>query len=177
MRQTEKTVSALHQATPIRSSGREPLRNGQSHLTLLAPLEAQRSSCCVSGPRTDEAPLPLPTPHSLLLPFCPFPPPIFSPPLLCIHTKSLQLCLTLCDPMDCSLPGSSVHGILQARITGVGCHALLQEIVPTQGLNPHLLCLLHWWVGSLPLAPPGKPCPPSIVPSYSARDFPGGGSM
>ena len=26
-----------------------------------------------------------------------------------------QLCLTLCDPMDCSLPGSSVHGILQAR--------------------------------------------------------------
>ena len=27
-----------------------------------------------------------------------------------------QFCLTLCDPMDCSLPGSSVHGILQARI-------------------------------------------------------------
>ena len=30
--------------------------------------------------------------------------------------KSLQPCLTLCDPMDCSLPGSSVGGILQARI-------------------------------------------------------------
>ena len=30
--------------------------------------------------------------------------------------KSLHLCLTLCDPMDCSLPGFSVHGILQARI-------------------------------------------------------------
>ena len=29
--------------------------------------------------------------------------------------KSLQACLTLCDPMDCSLPGFSVHGILQAR--------------------------------------------------------------
>ena len=29
--------------------------------------------------------------------------------------KLLQLCLTLCDPLDCSLPGSSVHGILQAR--------------------------------------------------------------
>ena len=28
----------------------------------------------------------------------------------------LQLCLTLCDPMDCSLPGSSVHGILQSRV-------------------------------------------------------------
>ena len=34
----------------------------------------------------------------------------------CLHAKSLQLCSTLCDPMDCSPPGSSVHGILQARI-------------------------------------------------------------
>ena len=31
----------------------------------------------------------------------------------CMHAKSLQLCLTLCDPVDCSLPGSSVHGILR----------------------------------------------------------------
>ena len=48
--------------------------------------------------------------------------------------------------------------------TGVCCHALIQGIFPTQGSNPHLLCLLHWWVGSLPLMPPGKPvtlhCPP-----------------
>ena len=36
--------------------------------------------------------------------------------------------------------------------TGVGCHALLQGIFPTQGSNPYLLCLLHWQVGSLPLA-------------------------
>ena len=35
---------------------------------------------------------------------------------LCMHGKSLQLCPTLCDPMDCRLPGSSVHGILQAII-------------------------------------------------------------
>ena len=33
----------------------------------------------------------------------------------CMHAKSLQSCLTLCNPMDCSPPGSSVHGILQAR--------------------------------------------------------------
>ena len=33
-----------------------------------------------------------------------------------MHAKSLQSYLTLCNPMDCSLPGSSVHGILQARI-------------------------------------------------------------
>ena len=35
---------------------------------------------------------------------------------LCMCVKSLQLCLTLCDTMNCSLPGSSVHGILHARI-------------------------------------------------------------
>ena len=35
---------------------------------------------------------------------------------MCMCAKSLQLCLTLCDPMDCSPPGSSVQGILQARI-------------------------------------------------------------
>jgi len=35
---------------------------------------------------------------------------------LCVHAKSPQLCLILCNPMDSSLPGSSVHGILQARI-------------------------------------------------------------
>ena len=33
-----------------------------------------------------------------------------------LRAKSLQSCPTLCDPMDWSLPGSSVHGILQARI-------------------------------------------------------------
>ena len=41
--------------------------------------------------------------------------------------------------------------------TGVGGYALLQGTFPTQGLNPHLLCLLHWQVGSLALAPRGKP--------------------
>ena len=36
--------------------------------------------------------------------------------ILCVCAKSLQSCLTLCDPMDCNPPCSSVHGILQARI-------------------------------------------------------------
>ena len=39
----------------------------------------------------------------------------------------------------------------------MGCCALLQEIFPTQGSNPLLLCLLHWQAGSLPLESPGKP--------------------
>ena len=47
-----------------------------------------------------------------------------------------QLCPTLCDPMDCSPPGCSVHGDSPGKNTGVGCHALLQGIFPTQGLNP-----------------------------------------
>ena len=50
-----------------------------------------------------------------------------------------QLCPTLCDPMNCSPPGSSVHEIFQAKHTGVCCHFLLQGIFPTQGLNPGLL--------------------------------------
>ena len=158
--------------------------------------------------------------------------------LQCMKVKSesevAQLCPTLSDPMDCSLPGSSIHGIFQARVlewvasvfsdsvfynnligkriwerldtctcktesfcctpetnttllinnkkdnskklelklnkkdnsnkkvkkkkkknTGVGCDALLQGIVPTQGLNPYLLCPQHWQSGFVPLGPPG----------------------
>ena len=40
--------------------------------------------------------------------------------------------------MDCTVPGSSVHGIFQAKNTAVGCYFLLQEIFPTQGSNPGL---------------------------------------
>ena len=50
-----------------------------------------------------------------------------------------QLCLTFCNPMDCSLPVSSVHGDSPGKNTGVGCYVLLQGIFPTQGLNPSLL--------------------------------------
>ena len=50
-----------------------------------------------------------------------------------------QSCLTLCNPMDCSLQGSSIHRIFQAKNTGGSCHFLLQGIFPTQELNPSLL--------------------------------------
>ena len=55
------------------------------------------------------------------------------------RAKSFQLYLTLCDPMNYSSPGSSVHGIIQAKNSGVGCHAFLQGIFPTQGSKPNLL--------------------------------------
>ena len=69
--------------------------------------------------------------------------------ILNVPLCSSHVWLTLCVPMECSLPGSFVHWILQARI--------LQGIFLTQGWNLHLLSLLHWQVDSLPLAPPGKP--------------------
>ena len=51
-----------------------------------------------------------------------------------------QLCLTLCDPMDCSPPGSSVHGDSPGMNAGVGCHGLLQGIFPTYVSKPRLSC-------------------------------------
>ena len=49
----------------------------------------------------------------------------------CVHAKSLQRCLTLRHPMDCSLPNFSVHGDYPDKNTGVGCHAFLQGIFQT----------------------------------------------
>ena len=76
--------------------------------------------------------------------------------LLC-RAKLLQSCLTLCDLVDYSPPGSSVHGDSPGKDTEVSGHALLQGIFLTQRSNLCLLSLLHWQVGSSPLAPPGKP--------------------
>ena len=56
--------------------------------------------------------------------------------VVCLVPKS---CLNLCIPMDCSLTGSSVHGIFPGKDTGVGCHAILWGIFPTQRLN-HVFC-------------------------------------
>ena len=72
-----------------------------------------------------------------------------------MHAQSLQLCPTLCSPMDHSSPGSSVHGVLQARI--------LEWIVISYSRGSswsrnwtHLSYVSCRQAGSLPLAPPGK---------------------
>ena len=67
---------------------------------------------------------------------------------MCVCDKSLQSCLTLCDLMDGSSPGSSFHGDASGKNSGVGCYFLPQGIFLTQGSNPHLLRLLHWQMGS-----------------------------
>ena len=56
-------------------------------------------------------------------------------PLLCLVAQS---CSALCDSMDCSLPGSFVHGDSPGKKNEVGCHAVFQGIFPTQGSNPGL---------------------------------------
>ena len=65
---------------------------------------------------------------------------------MCMCTQSLSH--VQLNPMDCSLSGSSVHGIIPVRNTGVRCHFLLQGILPIQGLNPRLL---HYQADSSPL--------------------------
>ena len=62
---------------------------------------------------------------------------------MCILAKTLWSWLTLWDRMDCSLTGSSIHGILKARILEWVAVSFLQGICPTQGSNPDLSCLLH----------------------------------
>ena len=57
-----------------------------------------------------------------------------------------QSCPTLCDPVDCGPPGSFVHGGSPAKNTGMGYHALLQGIFPTQRSNsglPHCRWILY----------------------------------
>ena len=76
---------------------------------------------------------------------------------MCMCVKLFSLYISLCDSMDCSLPGSSCPWDSPDKNTGVGYQALLQGIFPTQGLNPSLLCLLYWQAGCLPLVPAGKP--------------------
>ena len=79
-----------------------------------------------------------------------------------MYAKSLQSCLTLCNPMNCSLPGSSVHGILQAGLLewvvlpfSRGSSQPRDRTRVSYITLPHLL---HWQVGSLPLVLPGSSC-------------------
>ena len=74
--------------------------------------------------------------------------------VLCCYLVT-QLCPTpSCGPVACSLPGSSVHNFLGKK-TRVGCHFILQGILPTQGSNLHFLhqrqILQGWATGEFPL--------------------------
>ena len=66
-----------------------------------------------------------------------------------VHTQS---CLTLCSPMDCGSLGSSCPWDSSGKNTRAELPFLPPVIFLTQGLNPCLLCLLHWQMDSLPLS-------------------------
>ena len=70
-----------------------------------------------------------------------------------MHAKSLQSCPTLCDPVDCSWPGSSVHGILLRQEYWNGMLCPPPGDLPYPGIKPISLTYnLHWQAGSLPLS-------------------------
>ena len=79
------------------------------------------------------------------------------PQALCRQCAQSLSCVRLCDPMDCrpdcSPPDSSVHGDSPGKNTGMGCHALLQDL-PNPGIKPRSPT---FQVDSLPSEPPGKP--------------------
>ena len=92
--------------------------------------------------------------HSLLKVFPPFV--INKIYCVCVCSQLLQFCLTFCDPMDYSPPGSSVHSILQARILEwVATHPSMDLSDP--GIEPMSPVSPALQADSLPTAPPGKP--------------------
>ena len=68
----------------------------------------------------------------------------------------VQSCPTLCDPVDSSLPGSSVHGILRPKYWS-WLPLPIPRDPPNPGIKPKSLCLLHWQTDSLPLHHLGSP--------------------
>ena len=85
---------------------------------------------------------------------------------MCTCTHSVVL--TLCDPMDCSPPGPSVHGIFQAKIWS-GLPRPPPRDLSTQESNQ---LLLHWHVDSLPLSHLGSPQEQQISLKLSVPDTP-----
>ena len=76
---------------------------------------------------------------------------------VCVRAELLQSCLTLCDPMDCSPPGSCVRGILRERIPEWVAISSSRESSQTRDLTRVSCNLLHWQADSLPLGPLGGP--------------------
>ena len=95
--------------------------------------------------------LPAPQGHFFFRPPCPPQHQVQISALCCCLVT--HLCPTLCDPVACSPPGSSAHGDSLGKNAGVGCHALLQGIFPTQGSNLHPE---NWQVFSLLLSHQGS---------------------
>ena len=89
---------------------------------------------------------------------------------MCMHPKSFQSYLALCDPMNCSPPGSSVQGFYRQEYqSGLPCPPPAD--LPDPGIEPVFLCLLHQQMYFLPLVPHGKPS--KYIQLNSKVGFPG----
>ena len=88
-----------------------------------------------------------------------------------LHAKSPQSCPAFCDPMDCSLPGSPAHGILQARILEWVAMPSSREDLSNPGIKGRLLCLLLWQAGASLPVPPGIPMYYDIMYNMEKKDF------
>ena len=75
----------------------------------------------------------------------------------CVHVQLLSHIRLFAIPWTAAHQALLSMGIFSGKNSGVGWYFPPQWIFPTQGLNPHLLCLLYWQENSLPLTPPGKP--------------------
>ena len=82
-----------------------------------------------------------------------------------------QSCLTVCDPMDCSSPGSSFQGDSPGKNIGVGCQALLQGIFLTHGSNLHLITCPEFQADYLPLVLHGKPISMTTTQQLKGRKY------
>ena len=98
---------------------------------------------------------------------------------VCVHVCACrctcsvtQSCLTLWDPMDCSPPGSSIHGIFRARALEWGAISFSRGSSQPRGQTcMHPLCLLHWQVDSLPLSYLGGPIlGDTVTKSFAAAE-------
>ena len=74
-----------------------------------------------------------------------------------MHAHLLQSCPTLCDPMDYIAHQAPLSMGFSRQEQWCGLPYPSPGDLPNPVANPHLFCLLHWQVDSLPLAPPGKP--------------------
>ena len=90
----------------------------------------------------------------------------------CMHAQLLQLCPTLCNPMNCG-PQVLCPRDSPGKNTGVDCHTLLQGIFPTQGLNSWLPVSPALLEDSLPTEPLRKPlvipCPTKYWEFYTSK--------
>ena len=73
---------------------------------------------------------------------------------MCVHAKAPQSCLILCNPMNCSPPGSPVHGGFSRQEYWSGLPCLPPGDLPDPGIKPEFLMSPAWQMGSLPLVPP-----------------------